>query len=320
MSLDSQQRTSLKGYFDLKNTLAKAEVYPDLELPTLDELDKVGYKFIRYATANGRVYPDPDFYYVYSWVIGSEVFRSAILKFFDEEANIQPTFDLTDSTGAKMLLERKSGPEVYKYTAENTAAKEILNKQDDLSGVTYADLQVSSYLIKDYMSLATSRLVTEQVIGDLGLNITHEDLVKLIYIVNPDETRVLNIRVEYKDPVTAKNIADAVRETTTDLITTISKNILVNQMKESVISERPSTPNVKRNTVLGGAIGIIISAFIIILRYLSNDTIKSPEEIEKYLDIRCLVTIPISYNIPASPKHRFFRLCKRIASFKKKVS
>ncbi len=178
---------------------------------------------------------------------------------------------------------------VWKY--ESTTQIFIFSKEINSPDVTYEDIQVSSDLIKDYMILATSRLVTEQVITELGLNMKHEDLIKLIHIDNPDETRILNIKVLYSDPVTAKRIADAIREATTKLITKITENEYVSQIVEGNLPDKPTMPNVKRNTALGGAIGIMVSVFICLLKYLADDTIKTPYDIEKYLEMRLLSTI-----------------------------
>lgn len=71
-------------YFDLNRSLAQAEVYPDLELPTLDELTKKGFKFIRYVLSkNNRVYPDPDFYFVYAYSYSSKMLKKSITDYFD---------------------------------------------------------------------------------------------------------------------------------------------------------------------------------------------------------------------------------------------
>ena len=57
---------SIKTYFETDDLLAKAELYPDLELPTLEDLRARGYAYIKYNLSNqNRVYPDPDFYMVY---------------------------------------------------------------------------------------------------------------------------------------------------------------------------------------------------------------------------------------------------------------
>lgn len=72
-------------YFDLNKTLSKAEVYPDLELPTINELENTGYKFIRYVrNRETRIYPDPDFYFVYGYAYSSQMLRKSIIEYFDK--------------------------------------------------------------------------------------------------------------------------------------------------------------------------------------------------------------------------------------------
>ena len=80
---DSVNSWVYNTYFDLNRTLAKAEVYPDLELPTIDELESTGYKFIRYSrNRENRVYPDPDFYFVYGYAYSAQMLRKTIIDYF----------------------------------------------------------------------------------------------------------------------------------------------------------------------------------------------------------------------------------------------
>ena len=123
MKLDSREDvTTLSDqnictYFDLQDTLAMAETYPDLDIPTLYELNQIGYRFLKYA-GRVRTYPDPDFYMVYSFQYTAQIIKKAIkdvfikegiLKTDDEYAecnkdgNIQSMF--TDSTGQKLITE-----------------------------------------------------------------------------------------------------------------------------------------------------------------------------------------------------------------------
>ena len=59
--------------------MAKAELYPDLELPTIDELGKEGFEFIRYKNPRDQVFVDPDFYYCYQETLFSELLRDMVL-------------------------------------------------------------------------------------------------------------------------------------------------------------------------------------------------------------------------------------------------
>ena len=99
---------NMKSYFDIKTTLGKAEIYPDLELPTLDELSYLKYDFIRYHSAkdNTRKFVDPDFYFIYAHQLTHEILRSGLMRIFSESGvtGIDNVFNLTDSYGAKQNL------------------------------------------------------------------------------------------------------------------------------------------------------------------------------------------------------------------------
>ena len=69
----------------------------------------------------------------------------------------------------------------------------IVNKTTTLTSLT--DLQLGTQLTKDYKVLVTSRPVTGQVITNLDLNLSHEQLVKKIKVDNPTDTRILTISV-----------------------------------------------------------------------------------------------------------------------------
>ena len=62
----SLEDSTIVNMFDLQDELAKAELYPDLDLPTIKELSKCGWKYLKYK-GEKRIYVDPDFYIVYSF-------------------------------------------------------------------------------------------------------------------------------------------------------------------------------------------------------------------------------------------------------------
>lgn len=188
---------------------------------------------------------------------------------------------------------------------ESTTKIYVLNKQDDSATISYQDLQSGTQLTKDYMTLVTSRPVLEQVIADLKLPLAYEELAKKISVTNPQDTRILEITVDYKEPNTAKQIADAVRDAAAVHITDVMDIDKVNIVEEANIPEEPSEPNTLHNTIIGGAFGIFFSGFIILIIYLLNDNIKTPEDIEKYLGISVLSTIPIQVSMkPAKKKSK----------------
>lgn len=75
----------IKSYFDLDEILSEVEVYPDLELPTLQDLKSRGYGYIRYTLSNNnRLFPDPDFYMVYAYSYTAAILKDQIDTYFKQ--------------------------------------------------------------------------------------------------------------------------------------------------------------------------------------------------------------------------------------------
>lgn len=99
MGSDSGSNIS-NSYFLIKNQLARIDLYPDLELPKISELEKIGYYFMRYKFEDGRTYVDPDFYFVYPVGLTSQIYRELAVHGMSKEG--------IDSLGETKLTEDNS--------------------------------------------------------------------------------------------------------------------------------------------------------------------------------------------------------------------
>ncbi|QHQ59979.1 hypothetical protein Ana3638_03605 [Anaerocolumna sedimenticola] len=193
---------------------------------------------------------------------------------------------------------------LLKPVYESTTKIYVINRQDTEKFTTYSDLQTGTQLTRDYQVLVKSRPVTEQVISDLSLNMTHEELSNAITVNTPTDTRILEITVKYSDPYIAKKLADSIGEVSSQRMVSIMEMEKANIVEPGNIPTGPSSPNFLNNVLIGGAAGIILSIFVILLIYLLDDTIKKSEDIEKYLGLTTLGTIPIEESIVESKKVR----------------
>ncbi|MCC2255209.1 protein-tyrosine kinase [Ruminococcus sp. CLA-AA-H200] len=178
-----------------------------------------------------------------------------------------------------------------KYTSSTSMY--MLTRSDGNSGLTTSDLQTGTQLTQDYMELVKSRTVLEQVISVLNLDMTPEELSSTITTSNTENTRILTIQVENEDPELAREIADAVREAASVTIEDIMEIDAVNTIEMANLPENPSSPSVMRNTAIGGLLGIVLAAGILVLIFILDDTIKTPDDVENYLGLNVLTSIPI---------------------------
>ncbi len=168
----------------------------------------------------------------------------------------------------------------------------VINRQDE-NKITYSDLQTGTQLTKDYLILIKSRPVTEQVIQRLNLPMTHEELSKQIEVNIPQDTRILEISVKNRNPVLAKNIADEIAEVSAEQMVNVMELEKVNIVEQGNLPDQPAGPHVKRNTGLGGIVGMLLTALAIAIGNYLNDSINTSEDIEKYLGLTMLGTIPM---------------------------
>lgn len=176
-------------------------------------------------------------------------------------------------------------------TYESTTRIVVLNQSSD--SLTVSDLNLGTQLSNDYMELIRSRDVVETVIEAYQLDTTYEKFVKNIKVSSPANTRIIDITLTYTNPLMAKEIVDDLREEAAVKIKEIMAVNAVNLVDEGNIPMEPAGPSVKKWTfagILAGGFGVVA---VIIVLYLLDDTIKTSEDIEKYLKLSTLGTIPI---------------------------
>lgn len=177
----------------------------------------------------------------------------------------------------------------------------IINRQNE-NTLTYSDVQLNSQLTKDYAQLIKSRTVLEKVISNCTLELSYEELLKRVDVETITETRIINIKVTDDDPVMAQLLANEIRKEAADRIKNVMDIEAVNAVDEANLPKAPYTPSVKKWTGFGFLLGIFLCAMILIIRYLLDDSIKTSDDVERYLGLSTLATIPVLEE-PEKKKH-----------------
>ena len=176
---------------------------------------------------------------------------------------------------------------------ESTTKIYILNKTEN-TAVTYTDVQMGTQLTKDYAELINSRYVIEKVIGQLSLeDMEYKDLMKKVSVNTPVDTRIVSITVEHTDPALAQKIANCIREVAGEHIQNVMDIEAVNVVEAANMPTEKSGPGVAKWTLIGGLAGAFFACAVILIIFLLDDTIKSSEDVEKYLGLSTLAMIPV---------------------------
>ena len=166
----------------------------------------------------------------------------------------------------------------------------ILSKETTLTSL--ADLQIGSQLTQDYKVLVSSRPVMEGVINHLKLDYSYKELAGKLTVENPQNTRILSLTVRDENPYMAKQIVDDIANTASDYIGEIMEMVPPKMIEDGVVASEPYSPSIKRNALLGGILAVFLICALIAVRVVFSDTVKSEEDVERYLSIPVLAVIP----------------------------
>lgn len=173
---------------------------------------------------------------------------------------------------------------------ESTAKLYILSQSTSLT--SFADIQISSSLAKDYEEMIFSRPVVMQVKKNLNLDYDYEELKEKLKVENPADTRCLNITCQSNDIEEARNMANEFATVSKRQIAMIMDTDEPTIFEKAVKNSHPVKPRKVRNTAIGFMLGFMLACAIVIIRYMMNDSLKSEDDIQRHLDLNTLASIP----------------------------
>jgi capsular polysaccharide biosynthesis protein len=182
------------------------------------------------------------------------------------------------------------------YEASSTLY--IINqKLDNQSDVTYDELLTSQQLVKDYRELINSKLIMKTVLEDLNIHdITPASLSKKITVKSKNDTRVLEIKVKDTNPVRCMELSNKICTVFINKSPNLTKTYNISVVDTAEIPAKPVKPKPIRYTLVALLASLIAVIGIFYLLEIINETINTSEDIETYLELSVLGTMP-SFNI-----------------------
>lgn len=174
---------------------------------------------------------------------------------------------------------------------ESNALLYVLTKSTSITSL--ADLQTGANLTQDYLIVTKGRPVLEKVIDYLSLPEDYEELEKKVEVKNPNNTRFIEIVVQDEDPERAKVICDQIAEVAADFIAEKMDQDPPNLVQGAYADGKPVSHGVVFFTAVGFLAGFAIASVLVILSYLFNDDLVTPEDIENKVGLKVLAMLPI---------------------------
>ena len=175
------------------------------------------------------------------------------------------------------------------YTASTSI---YLTPQISESGsLDYNSQMANSKLVTNAVNLLTQNNIMSEVAKDVGLE-SADSVKKLVSVTNESNTEIITISATTTDPKLSKDIAN---DTVSTFIRTMQKNLNVRNIEvvdKAKLSYVPSGPNVKKNTMMAGVVGLVVGVVYAVLKFLLDNRLRNKEVAEKYLGIPVFCEIP----------------------------
>lgn len=177
------------------------------------------------------------------------------------------------------------------YQANSTLI--VNTEQNEETNILTGDqFTVTQKLAVTYGEIIKSRAVIEPVIKKLDLDKTYEELVEQIVVSPVKDTQIIDISVEDQNPKKARDIANEIPKVFTKEAKRITNANSVEVIDKAIIPENPIKPNKVMNVAIAAVLGLMIGLFVVFLKEYLDNKIKTPQDIEKHLDLPILGVIP----------------------------
>ena len=178
-----------------------------------------------------------------------------------------------------------------KYRAEATMI--VNTRQDQTATVTNDQITSAQKLVDTYSIIIRSRRVIDPIMEKLNIEADYESFVKNIIVESVNDTQVMSIQVENKDPEIALQVVQEIVDRAPGAIISTVEAGSVNVVSEPYVnSEVPVSPSKLKNTAIAAFIGLFISSGAFLLIAFLDNTFKSEEDIQKQLGLVTIGIIP----------------------------
>ena len=180
----------------------------------------------------------------------------------------------------------------YQSVAMFYVNNNALSVGDASLSITSGDLVTSRSLVDSYIVILETRETLNEVIDYAGVDLTYEQLQKMVSAEAVNETEMFRVTVTDPDPQEAEKIASAIAYILPKRISNIIDGTSAKIVDPAVVPSKPSSPSYMKNTLVGFLAGFLLCAGFLVLKEIFNTTIHTEEDIEQVCDHPILSQVP----------------------------
>lgn len=188
--------------------------------------------------------------------------------------------------GTKYLMEKQ-----YKASAMII----VNNKASESSGFNSGEIMAAQDLASVYSIIIKSDTVINEVINNLDLRMTYEQLEAAITVSPVDSTQIIEISMVSNDPKIAQIVVSEVVEVAKPIIADKVETGSVKDISKASIANngQPVGPSATKNAALAALVGFVFTMVIIIIKEFFNKKFKSEADIDAVLNLPVIGIIPV---------------------------
>lgn len=164
------------------------------------------------------------------------------------------------------------------------------------NSITTTDITLNSKLVSTYSVLVRSKDVLSQVISNLGMDISWENLRNNVKVSSVEDTEVIEISVTTNNAENSANIANEIAKVFTEKVAEIYNINNVHVVDEAEPENTPSNINHEKDVIIFAFIGLVVAVIYVLLANMLDTTVKTAEDIEKEFKLPVLASIPVYEN------------------------
>lgn len=161
----------------------------------------------------------------------------------------------------------------------------------------FGQAQAAKELLSSYQQWLRSSYRAQEVINELQLDMTAGQLLEDMQVASDNASYVINLTIENTDP----NLGNDIARTWGNQLIQWQKERNDGLRKEDRIEIEPlddpvaglDRPKTMINTAAGAVFGLLLGVLLVfLLEWLASGVMRRPEDVERYLEIPVIGTIP----------------------------
>lgn len=177
-----------------------------------------------------------------------------------------------------------------------SASTQILVNQSKSEESLYSNYEVQTnlQLINTYNVILKSPRILDQVIDELNLKMSTDELSEKITVESESESQVITITVEDENPRLAADIANTIASVFQENVSDIMNVDNVAILASATVSDNPTPvkPQPVLNMLIGFVVGLMVGVGLAFLLEYADNTVKTEQDIEKHFGVPVLGVIP----------------------------